>query len=172
MSRASRGHDFWVTPWWEWSLRRQGIGRCRLYWRDGRDPASTEAASAEPCGTLKVRRHALRIATLLVLQMEGVRMMKRQEDISIWAMLTVVSASTQFAWALNALRRNWSATHRERWSGTFSWPDRRDLVVRARSEEASRRHPAYHGRSPPRRRRRGRNSVDTPKSLSSNGSIW
>lgn len=122
----------------EWSLRRQGIGRCRLYWRDGRDLASIEAASAQPCGTLKVRRHALRIATLLVLQIEGVRMMQRQEDISIWALLTVVAASTQFAWALNALRRSWSSAYRERWSATFSWPDRRDLVVWAQSEEASR----------------------------------
>ena len=122
----------------EWSLRRQGIGRCRLYWHDGRDPASTEAASANPCGTLKVRRHALRIATLLVLQTEGVRMMKRQEDISIWAMLTVVNASTEFAWALNALRRSWSTAYRDRWSATFLWSDRRDLVVWARSEEVSR----------------------------------
>jgi hypothetical protein len=121
----------------EWSLHRQGIGRCRLYWRDGRDPASTDTASAQPCGTLKVRRHALRIATLLVLQMEGVRMMARQEDISIWAMLTMVSATTQFAWALNALRRSWSSSHRERWSATFTWPDRRDLVLWAQSEEAA-----------------------------------
>jgi hypothetical protein len=116
-----------------WSLWGQGVAHRRLYWRDGRDPALTDSASAEPCGTLDVRRHALRIATLLVLQMEGVRLMTRQEDISIWAMLNVVSVRTEFAWALNQLRRGWSQAYRERWSATFAWPDRRDPVVWAQS---------------------------------------
>jgi len=79
----------------EWSLWRQGISRRRLYWRDGRDPALTVSASAEPCGTLEVRRHALRIATLLVSQMEGQRLFVRQGDLSIWSLLTVVSARTE-----------------------------------------------------------------------------
>jgi len=64
-------------------------------------------------------------------------MMTRQEDISIGALLRMVSPTTHFAWALNALRRSWSPACRERWGATFCWTDRRDMVVWARSEEAA-----------------------------------
>ncbi len=59
----------------------------------------------------------------------------RQEDISIRALLTLVSGTTQFARALNTLRRSWSSAYRERWSAVFFWPDRRDMVLWAQSEE-------------------------------------
>lgn len=125
----------------EWSLTGPGVSRRKLHWRDGRDPMLTECACAEPCGPLEVRQHALRLATLFVLEMEGVRCMERQEDLIIAGMLTLIHVETNLAWAINAARRTWSAKYKEGWAVTCQWPDGRDPVIWAQNKMAARANP-------------------------------
>jgi hypothetical protein len=111
----------------EWSLAAPGSHQSKLYWCDESGCALSDVP--EPRGSLVVRRHALRLATLIMQQMEGARAFTRKQDIALWALLRWVEPQVDLAWAINDKRRGWSAHYQGLWHCAFAWPDRRDPVV-------------------------------------------
>jgi hypothetical protein len=119
----------------EWSLAAPGSHQSKLYWCDEHGCALSDVQ--EPRGSLVVRRHALRLATLMMQQMEGEPAFSRREDMAIWALLRWVAPQVDLAWALNEKRRGWSAQTQALWSRAFAWPNQRDPVLWARQESGS-----------------------------------
>jgi len=107
------------------SFRGRAIDLC---WRNARGQAIVHEEIRTPTESLLTRRHALRVASMLMIVIDGVRAVERHEDLLIRSMLLHVGAYTEFAWVLNQARRRWSEDYRARWAAAFIWPDSRDPV--------------------------------------------
>jgi len=108
----------------QWSLAGPGVWRKRYGW----ETETLDITVTAPRGATVVRRHALRLATLLMLRMDGPVHGMRSEDQSVLVLLQHIGPQTDLAWACNQLRRTWSPWHRGRWSAAFEWPETRDPV--------------------------------------------
>jgi len=99
-----------------------------LCWRNARGQAIMHEEICKPSGSLMTRRHALRVASMLMIVIDGVRAVERHEDLVIRSMLLYLGPYTESAWVLNQARRRWSEDYRSRWAAAFAWPDSRDPV--------------------------------------------
>ena len=104
-----------------------------LCWRDSQGRPLADEQVRQPNGTLNTRRYALRVATLLMMTMEGRSRLQREEDISILGLLLFMSIKSDLAWNCNLARRSWSEVYQTLWAATFGWSDDRDPVCIARA---------------------------------------
>jgi len=108
-----------------------------LCWRNERAQAIMHEEIRTPTGTLLTRRHALRVAAMLMVVIDGFRQVERHEDLVIRSILFDVSPHSELFWVLSQARRRWSEHYRKGWETAFAWPDSRDLVYAMRLAEDS-----------------------------------